>query len=264
MARVIAVLGIVLALLAAGTIGLRLWSEQGAEDDAPRIGLSVSDAWFDDLGFHRAPYDVSLAQLGARVVTLRPGDHADRIDEVLDGVDAVLLSGGFDVDPRHYGVPGSASFIDPVRDSFEFALLEAAEARGLPVLGICRGIQVMAVAYGGRLERLGDFFEVVEWHGFSTLPAHGIDITPGSRLATAIGSQPLRVNSTHLRAVEEPGRLEVCARAWDGTIEAIELPGERLVLGIQWHPEILGIFDSETRDLLQHFVDAARAYKEGR
>jgi putative glutamine amidotransferase len=261
---VIAVLGIVLAVLAAGTIGLRLWSEQGAGDDAPRIGLSVSDAWFDDLGFHRAPYDISLAQLGARVVTLRPSDDAHRIDKVLDDVDAVLLSGGFDVDPRHYGLPGSANFVDPVRDSFEFALLEAAESRGLPVLGICRGIQVMAVAYGGRLERLSDFLEISDRHGFGAGPVHEVDITPGSKLASAIGSQPLRVNSTHLRAVEDPGRLRVCARALDGTIEAIELPGDRLVLGIQWHPELLGVFDPETRDLLQHFVNAARAYREGR
>ena len=113
MARVIAVLGIVLALLAAGTIGLRLWSEQGADDTAPRIGLSVSDAWFDDLGFHRAPYDVSLAQVRARVVTLRPSDDADRIDEVLADLDALLLAGGFDVDPALYGAEsGTAKLVD--------------------------------------------------------------------------------------------------------------------------------------------------------
>jgi putative glutamine amidotransferase len=253
--------------IAVALIAIRWWARSGATEDAPRIGLSVSDAWYDDLGFHRAPYDVALARAGARVVSLRPSDDADRIDEALDGLDGLLLTGGGDVAPSIYGgTSTSAMLVDVERDRFELKLLERAEARGLPVVAICRGIQVLAVAYGGKLRDLREQEELARTHGIGlrNAGAHDVEIAPGTRLAGILGARRLRVNSTHFHAVADPGRLRVGARAPDGVIEAVELPGERLVLGLQWHPELLGVVDATQQAVIEHLVAAARAFRVGK
>lgn len=238
------------------------WTRHGAGPEAPRIGLSVSDAWYDDLGIHRAAYDAALARAGARVVTLRPSDHAQRLDEILEGLDGLLLAGGGDVDPALYDSSDSgANDVDRQRDDFEIDLLSRAEQHGLPVLGICRGCQILAVAHGGKLRNLRNEDELGKTHGITlkSMSAHDVEIVPETRLAKILEQPRFRVNSFHAQAVSSPGRLLVSARAADGVIEALELPGRRMVLGIQWHPEILGVLDKSQQAVIESLVAEARA-----
>jgi putative glutamine amidotransferase len=141
-----------------------------------------------------------------------------------------------DVDPALFGGdPSKAHFVQ--RNAFEIELLRRAEQRGLPVLGLCRGAQLLAVAYGGSLRPLKG--EEGHRHGISasSLSAHGVTVEPGTRLRHLLGGASFPVSSTHFMGIADAGRLRVSARADDGIIEAVELPGPRFVVGLQWHPE---------------------------
>lgn len=156
-----------------------------------------------------------------------------RIDpqEAMDRVDALVLSGGADVDPTRYGAQTCAttSPLEPERDAFELALLDAALARDLPVLAICRGLQLVNVSRGGTLHA-----HLAEHHPPSG--RHDVLVEPGSMLHDLVGPKA-EVNSLHHQAADRLGAdLVVTARAPDGVIEGLELPGARL-LGVQWHPE---------------------------
>lgn len=251
-----AVLVMVLVVLA-----FVLWTRHGRGSGAPRIGLSVSNLWYDRMQLHRAPYDLALARAGANVVTIEPQDPS-KLDRVLDGVDGLLLAGGGDVDPALFdGETSKAYFVDRERDDFEIALLRRAEARGLPVLAICRGIQILAVAEGGRLRNLESDPKLAGRHRISprSFAAHAVRIAPGTRLHARLGDGPHTVSSFHIQAVSEPGpRLRVAATADDGVIEAIELPGDRMVVGIQWHPELQAVADDVHMAPFRMLVEEAR------
>lgn len=148
--------------------------------------------------------------------------------------------------------------IDPARDELEQALLRDAERRGLPVLGICRGAQLMNVLAGGTLHRdLANFYRE-EPQPWTVLPRKRVEVEAGSRLAEVLGvSRPL-VNSLHRQAVNDLGAdLRVCARESNGVIQAIEHPERRFWLGVQWHPEFLPQ-ETEQRRLFTKLVEAAR------
>lgn len=168
---------------------------------------------------------------------------------VLDRMDGLVLTGGADVDPARYGAP-TASTVgppEPDRDEMELALLDAALARGLPVLAICRGLQLVNVARGGTLHT-----HLAE-HTIG--PTHEVRVEPGSTLDGLHGPATV-VNSLHHQGVDRLGAdLVVTARAPDGVIEAVELPGVAL-LGVQWHPEQL----TEPQPVFGWLVDAARRY----
>jgi putative glutamine amidotransferase len=234
------------------------WTRRGRGAEAPRIGVVVSPDWYDRLQLNRAPYDLALARAGANVTTIEPCDR-ERLERILDRVDGLLLAGGGDVDPALYGgEPGKGFLVDRARDEFEIGLLRRAEARGLPVLGICRGIQVMAVAEGGRLRDLTGESQLASRHGvgLGSLRAHSVRLAPGTRLAREMGEGPHFVNSFHRLAVADPGaRFAVAAADEDGVIEAIELPGERFAVALQWHPEL-----GDDRPI-RMLVDAARLFK---
>ena len=258
---------ITLFLLGVGIAIFRWWTRHGAGEAAPRIGLSVSDAWYDDLGFHRVAYDVALARAGARVVTLRPSDDAEHLDNVLADLDGILLAGGGDIEPSLYGGTSErASLVDADRDRFELEMLRLAEMRRLPVVGICRGIQLMAVAHGGNIRDLRREGDLAKTHGISlkSMAAHDVEIVPATRLEKILGARRYRVNSFHAKAVMNPGRMRVCARSLDGVVEGLELPGDRLVLGIQWHPEIMGVLDDTQHAIIEHLAATARAYRQAR
>jgi putative glutamine amidotransferase len=229
----------------------------------PVIGVSCYGerarwgAWdIDAVVLHR-DYVRSLEAVGAAVILLPPSDDPVAAAEVVARLDGLVLAGGADVDPASYGAEADPTTDRPRtdRDATEVALWRAARARDLPVLGICRGMQVMAVAEGGSLvqdlpsagygathrERPGAFTE------------HGARFEPGS-LAAAILGTDLVVNSSHHQAVDHPGTLTVTGRADDGTIEALEDPTAPFVLGVQWHPEM-----TEDRRLFAALVTAARA-----
>lgn len=193
-----------------------------------------------------ADYETSVTRAGAALRWLDPamGDAA----AALDGLDALVLTGGGDVDPRHYGeTPHSAfSAAEPGRDEFELALARAAMERGLPLLAICRGVQVLNVAAGGSLVQ--DIPSEVPGaldHQVGATPstiAHEVWVTSGSTLATLMADRlegdALLVNSRHHQSVKTvaPGFI-ASATAPDGVIEAIERPDLAFCLGVQWHPE---------------------------
>ena len=179
----------------------------------------------------------------------------------------MVTGGAFDVPPDLYGAearPGLGP-LKVERTHFERALLRGALDRGLPILGVCGGMQLINVVYGGTL--LQDIGREVsgalvhEQAHDPTAPAHPVAVTPGSRLAALSGAERLMVNSTHHQAVDAPGPgLKVSAVAPDGVVEAIEDPARPFVVGVQWHPELLDA--PEHRALYQHLVRAAARRRE--
>lgn len=200
-----------------------------------------------------------LRQAGAVVVILPPGD-VGAVDELGPELDGVVLSGGaFDIDPAHYGASRRARIdgVDEDRTGLELALVRRARASELPLLGICGGMQAIAVALGGTLvqdlatERPGSLEH--EQPNDPAEPSHELVVDPDW-----VDLLPDQVNSTHHQAVDEPGPLQVVARAPDGVIEAVCLPGHPFLVGVQWHPELL---DGRLTDAL---VAAARRGRSSR
>ncbi len=193
-----------------------------------------------------AEFGLKIAEAGGVPVQL-PYECAGR--EVVARCDALVLTGGQDVDPEIWGGPpptpsptgGETLAIDRRRDEYEIALVRHAIARGMPVLGICRGAQLLNVALGGTLvphlaDRGTRHYSLVDVPDGRPEREHPVEFTEGSLAAALYGSRHA-VTSWHHQAVDSPGDgLVVSGRAPDGVVEAIELPG-RPVLGVQWHPE---------------------------
>jgi putative glutamine amidotransferase len=192
----------------------------------------------------REDYIRSVEQAGALPLVLpptRPGDAA----ELLDRVQALLMTGGSDVDPDLYGQaphPRLGSVFRG-RDEFELALCREALERDLPLLGICRGIQVLNVATGGTLvQDIPSQLETAVGHdspGERRTIAHDVRILPGTRLREILGKDTVAVNSFHHQAVKDLGRGLVVSGlcGGDGVVEAVEAPDRRFAVGVQWHPE---------------------------
>jgi putative glutamine amidotransferase len=199
------------------------------------------------------------ARAGGRPLLLAPAP-ADLADpaELLDLLDGVLITGGADVAPDAYGERPHAE-TDPAaggRDAFELLLVRAAAARDLPCLGICRGMQVVNVAYGGALEqhlpdRLENDIHRGEGAAFSD---HRVEVEPGSLAALAAGATRVAVKSYHHQGLARVGEgLRITARAEDQTVEAVEDAGRRFMLGVLWHPE-----EDEADRLIGAFVEECR------
>jgi putative glutamine amidotransferase len=187
---------------------------------------------------------------------------------VFESVDGLLLSGGDDVDPAHYGEDRheKCGTITPERDVAELALIPWAIDEGKPILAICRGIQVLNVALGGSLFQ--DIQAQVpgaqkhDWHGGypRTHPAHVVEITAQTRLAGLLGATSLPVNSLHHQAVKKVApRLVVAGRTRDGIVEAVEAEGHPFAIGVQWHPEELAGDDARAQRLFDALVQACQA-----
>jgi len=182
-------------------------------------------------------YVEAVTLAGGRAILLPPDDlDAD----VLDVVDGLVLSGGADVAPDLYGATPSATTVTrPDRDTGEMLLLRRALETGTPVLGICRGMQQLVVAAGGRLhQHLPDVLGHQRHN-----PAPGVygelkvELVPGSRIAELLDETRL-VHCHHHQGIADPGSLVITARADDGLPEAVEDPSRPFVLGVQWHPEV--------------------------
>ncbi len=251
--RLLVALGIALALGAAEAAVFAVWTRYGQGPRAPTIGISVSSSWYDAARLNPAPYAAALARAGANVVVIDSGD-LDRIERL----DGLLLVGGGDVDPKLYG--GTAGYrVDRRHDDFEIDLLRRAEARGIPVLAICRGAQLLVVAHGGKLATLEAESARRHQVALKSLAAHTVRIGPESRLRAGMGEGPHTVSSTHVQAISDPGpRLRATGVAEDGVVEAVELPGPRLVMGLQWHPEIESLAEGPQLVPFRLLVDAAR------
>jgi len=181
----------------------------------------------------------------------------------LDAVDGVVIGGGDDISPDLYGGElVAAARLDPDRDALERDLCRAALARDIPVLGICRGGQMLNVALGGTLHQ--DAFSVYETsRRYKTiLPRRRVRVAPGTRLAEIAGPDVMKVNALHSQAVAELGRgLRVSARDEGGMVQGIERIADPFALGVQWHPEHL-VYRRRHRRLFAALVTAARAYRQ--
>ncbi|MGI5244671.1 gamma-glutamyl-gamma-aminobutyrate hydrolase family protein [Dactylosporangium sp. CA-139066] len=181
---------------------------------------------------------------GARPLVLPPDDVGGAADAagLVARLDGLVLAGGADIDPAHYGaLAHPATRTRPDRDAGELAVLGAALDADLPVLGVCRGMELLAVAYGGALtQHLPDLLGN-ERHqpAPGVFGAHPARFAPGSRAAAVFGPAA-EVNSYHHQGVDKPGTLTVSGWADDDVIEAVEDPARRFVLGVQWHPEEAG------------------------
>jgi putative glutamine amidotransferase len=199
----------------------------------------------------------ALERAGAMPVVLPP--LGEDVEALLDRLDGVCLSGGPDLDPDAYGAAERHAELGPTEpslDAFELALARAADRRGIPLLGICRGAQALNVARGGTL------VQHVPGHRQAapgTEVTETIEVVAGSRLARLVGAGPHEVNSFHHQAVDVLGsRLRVSARAADGTVEAIESVDGALFLGVQWHAESLAA-DPAQLALFEALVQSAGA-----
>ncbi|MDF0602268.1 gamma-glutamyl-gamma-aminobutyrate hydrolase family protein [Psychromarinibacter sp. C21-152] len=223
----------------------------------PVIGVTTSErsGWRI---FPLVAFNVWLA--GGRAVRWGVGRVAD-----LSDVDGVVIGGGDDISPDVYGGQLVASArLDPARDELERELCVAAFERNIPVLGICRGSQMLNVALGGDLFQ--DAFSVYETsRRYRTiLPRRRVRVEQGTRLAQIAGREVMYVNALHSQAVAALGRgMQVSARDEGGMIQAIERLRDPFAVGVQWHPEHL-FYRSRHRAIFRALVDAARAYREDR
>ncbi|MEV6118251.1 gamma-glutamyl-gamma-aminobutyrate hydrolase family protein [Streptomyces sp. NPDC052109] len=207
-------------------IGISTYLESGA-----RWGVWELDAALLPAGYPR------LVQRAGGLAAMLPPDAPDRAARTVARLDGLVIAGGPDVDPARYGAERDPRTGPPApaRDAWELALIEAALEAGTPVLGICRGMQLLNVALGGTLvQHLAGHAEVVGVFG-----GHPVKPVPGS-LYAGIVPEELTVPTYHHQAVDRLGAgLVPSAHAADGTVEAVELPADRgWVLGVQWHPEM--------------------------
>ena len=199
---------------------------------APKVVATLAVLNGSDLRLRsREHYLKALRGAGFDVIAVDAGVS------VPDAFDALCLTGGEDVEPARYGAAADpkTEAIDAARDALELGLIATARERGLPVLGICRGFQVINVAYGGSL------IQHVEGHRGANAPiaSHIALAAPGSKLAAACGTAPFSVNARHHQAVALSGlaRGLVPTATIDGVVEAFEDPSQRWLVAVQWHPE---------------------------
>ena len=233
----------------------------------PLIGVTTSELRPSSAGTLRRHGEPPHSEMALGMTYLRAIEEAGGLPVVLpplgaaeaflDRLDGLCLSGGPDLDPEAYGALERHAELGPTEpgiDAFELALARAADARGLPLLGICRGAQALNVARGGTLHQHLPGHRQTEP---ATATTHTVHIEPSTRLERLLGDGVLRVNSFHHQAVDRLGRgLRAVAFAADGTIEAIEAAGPRFLLGVQWHAEGL-IAQPRHRTLFGALVEAA-------
>ena len=232
---------------------------------APIIGITTYGR--DANGRYTLPseYVAAIERAGAVPVLIPPvAAHAARYLELVDGV---VLAGGGDLDPAHYGGATHATLygIDRSRDALELELARRVVGRQHPVLAICRGMQVLNVALGGTLiEHLpAEVGEDVLHRAPPREPvAHAVEIKPGSRLASITGTAKAAPMSWHHQAIRNlaPG-LETVATAPDGTIEAVEMERHPWLIAVQWHPELTADTDPAQQRLFDALVSASRSRK---
>jgi putative glutamine amidotransferase len=220
-----------------------------ADNDRPKVGITVHPRRGLE---YFVPYRQAVIAAGAEPVDLVPGT------KVLPAVDGLLLPGGWDVDPSFYGEKRDDKVQETDRelDETELSMFRQARERQIPVLGICRGQQVINVAMGGTLVQHLEGHEVREL-GRSHL-AHAIEVDPSSELGRAAGEDKVRVNSLHHQAIKRLGEgLHQSARGEDGTVEGVE-SDDGLIVAVQCHPEELTADMPWARHLFERFVARAR------
>ncbi len=236
----------------------------------PAIGLCASverarwGAWNEEAALLPRSYARSVQRAGGLALMLPPDPLlVEQPAEILDRLDGLVLTGGCDIDPASYGAAAHAETggTSPERDEFELALARAALERDMPLLGICRGMQLLNVALGGGIEQhLPDVLgSDMHRHTPGAFADHHVRIEPGSLAARVVGHEREAVKSHHHQAIDGIGDGLV-ASGWseeDGIVEAIEQPDRRFALGVLWHPE-----EDEASRVLNALVAEARSRSE--
>lgn len=249
----------------------RLHTVYPAWEKRPAIGITAN--YRDGNAALAEAYYQSVIAAGGTPVIIPPYSDRGALMETLEHVDAIMLSGGADIDPRYMGEEPDYTLlhtINPKRDEQEILLTLLAENRSMPILGICRGIQTLAVALGGKVhqdlyagiggELLTHDQEPVERH----TATHNVTISCNTMLAEIFGRETLPVNTFHHQAVKEvPSGFIINATATDGVIEGMEAADGRKIIGVQWHPESFIMNDDRCMmPLFAWLVEEARLYRE--
>ena len=235
----------------------------------PLIGVSTSITVdkHPERAYVNSTYLHAIQQAGGVPVPLPPQLSAASLQRLARGLDGLLLTGGGDLDPALFGEAPHATLYDvaPSRDTVESTAVRIALDRRLPILAICRGLQVLNVALGGSLyQDVGTDPGTEIMHSQEAprdQPTHEVVVEPGSRLAETLGTDEIEVNSMHHQAVKALGPgLRAVAWAPDQIVEGLELSDRsRFVLGVQWHPEELISHSEPARRLFTALVNTARA-----
>jgi len=271
-------IGITLAVLISIYVLFRIiypvWINLRLPADAPRIAFSLDNSLLGRIGVTDATYLRVMTAAGGRLITLRPDAagvpvSAEKIEALLEKekIDGVLLTGGGDVDPNLYGGdPNATMLVHRLRDDFEIALIRVARQRGLPILGICRGCQIINVALGGTVRNLRKEQDIKGLH--LTLSGHEVDLNPDSKLGETLDVTHLtKVISLHGNSVGKPApEITIAATGPGDVIEAIEADSadqKGWIVGIQWHPELT--LDKQVQQkVFKSLVDRAREICESR
>ena len=232
----------------------------------PLIGLTTSgtvDA-YPERAYTNAAYINAVQRAGGVPVLLPPSLAGAARDALWSRLDGLILTGGGDIDPARFGEPRHPAVyeVSAARDDLELDLTARAIAEGIPLLAICRGIQVLNVALGGTLyQDISEETESPIAHSQTEpreQPTHGVKVLEGSRLAEVLGRFELEVNSMHHQAVKRLGRsLSAVAAAPDGIVEGVEVAEHPFAMAVQWHPEDLVAHDGAARNLFRAVIDAA-------
>jgi len=252
-------ISVLLLLLAAGPVRAQLLPSK------PVVGISAARS---EHGQPYAPqvYADAVVRAGGEPRVLAIAECDSTVRHILDGVDALILTGGEDIDPSYYGErphPGLGR-VSPWRDTYDLLLVRCAVGRGMPVLAVCRGVQVLNVAFGGSLwqdipAQIPGAVQHMRRDGEPNIAMHPVAIAAGSLMRRVAGVPEIFVNSAHHQSVKglAPG-FRVTATAPDGVVEAIEM-FDRRVVGVQFHPErMLSAGDLWVLPLFQNLVSAAR------
>lgn len=237
----------------------------------PLIGITTSHDTQEKAYFLKYSYAESIVRAGGLPVLLPSDEAVGQEAEYAAAVDGILFAGGGDLHPRYFGEEPFEGFesgsILPQRDSFEIRLYQEAEKRRLPMLGICRGIQVMAAAAGGsiyqdidtgmkRAQRIRHMQKAPDW-----CETHTVKLVAGTKLAGIYGTEQIMTNSFHHQAVKRaPEGYRVNAWSLDGVIEGMESVSLAFCIGVQWHPERTADRDTRTAELFRTLVKYSALY----
>lgn len=232
----------------------------------PLIGITPS---FGQTAYYESNTAYSKAIKKAKAVPIITPYDADR-KQLFKHLDGLILSGGGDIDPFYWGEEPQEGLgeVSPIRDRWELEACKYALKIGMPLLGICRGAQVLAIATGGRVCQDIKTIDKNSLLHMQTAPkqypSHSVDILKDSILEGIFQKSSIRVNSFHHQSIREVGKgIQICAKARDGLIEAIEQRSP-FVLGVQWHPELMAEGEKSHQKIFSVFVNQAQQYQKRR
>lgn len=242
----------------------------------PIIGISTSVLVDEGGGFPgyeriyvNKDYVSSVISAGAVPLMIPMDATEENLRQTLELVDGMIFSGGHDIAPIRYGEEPHQKLqeICPERDDFDFLLYRLAKEHSLPILGICRGFQLMNVSEGGKLYqdlslKNTESLKHSQGHG-PGIPTHTVKVEPGSKFYKILGKEEIRVNSFHHQAVKSTSEnVAISGKALDNVVEAIELKNYPFGLGVQFHPEMLQAKEEDMKKIFAALVSAAKEYRE--